>query len=179
MCSKRRTLNALVISIKGCPIKATVMSTLDHQSQTFHSSNQPLNSRLLRKLPLLLPRSSHQSFRQHPAPSQPLPVPLIVVTPPQRPITPGSQKRPWLQTIPEEDEDNLPEPQRVRFQSSSSSDNFNTPPDTSARPGDQVPRKFDHEDLPSAFGHLALSLDANLPARRDEILTDVQGEGAT
>jgi hypothetical protein len=76
MCSKRRTLNASVISIKGCPIKATVMSTSDHQSQTFHSSNQPLNSRLLRKLPLLLPRSSHQSFRQHPAPSQPLPVPL-------------------------------------------------------------------------------------------------------
>jgi hypothetical protein len=111
----------------------------------------------------------------------PLPVPLIVVTPPTRPITPGGQKRPWLQAIPEEDGDDLPEPQRARFQSSSSSssDDFNTPPDTPAKPGTQVPRKFEHEDLPSDFGCLALSPDANLPARRDEIPIDVRGEGAT
>jgi hypothetical protein len=30
------------------------------------------------------------------AAAAPLPVPLIVVTPPPRPITPGGQKRPWL-----------------------------------------------------------------------------------
>jgi hypothetical protein len=96
------------------------------------------------------------------AAAAPLPIPLIVVTPPPRPIAPSGQKRPRLQAIPEEDEDDLPEPQRAKFQSSSSSsslsDKFNTPPDTpAAKPGRQVWHRLGSEDLPSAFGRLALT----------------------
>ncbi len=118
------------------------------------------------------------------AAAAPLSIPLIVVTSPLRPITPSSQKRPRLQAILEEDEDDPPEPPRARFQSSSSSsfssDNFDTPPDTpAARPGGQGVRKFDREDLPSAFGCLVLTPDADLQARKDEKAIDVRGEGAT
>ncbi len=117
----------------------------------------------------------------------PLLILLIVITPPPRPITPSGQKRPQLQTIPEEDKDDPPEPQRARFQcsssfssSSSSSDNFDTPPDTpAARPGGQGVRKFGCEDLPSAFGRLALTPDSDLPARKVKIPIDSRGEGAT
>jgi hypothetical protein len=60
------------------------------------------------------------------------------------------------------------------------SDKFNTPPDTpAAKPGRQVRHRLGSEDLPSAFGHLALTLDGNLQERKDEILIGSQGEGAT
>jgi hypothetical protein len=112
-----------------------------------------------------------------------LPIPLIVITPPLRPITPSGRKHPRLQAIPEEDEDDSPEPQRMKFQSSSSSssslDEFNTHSETpAARPGGPRRPRFGSEDLPSAFGSLALSLDANLQERKDKIPIGTRGEGA-
>jgi hypothetical protein len=106
-------------------------------------------------------------------------VPIIVVTPPPRPFAHDSRKRPWLEAIPEADEPREPQRQRLAELPSSSSEDYDTPPDTPARAGAPAPRKFDREDLPSAFGRLALSPDANLPARRNEIPPDQRGEGAT
>ncbi len=122
------------------------------------------------------------------AAAAPLPIPLIFITPLPRPITPGGQKCPRLQAIPEEDQDEPPELQKARFQSSSSSssslsfssDDFDTPSDTPvAKPGGHRQPGFGREDLPSAFGHLALTPDENLQVGKDKIPIDVRGEGAT
>jgi len=69
------------------------------------------------------------------AATTPLPIPLIVITPPLKLIAPSGPKCPLLQAIQEEDEEDLLEPLRAKFQSSSSSsssDEFNTPLDTPA-----------------------------------------------
>jgi hypothetical protein len=47
-----------------------------------------------------------------------------------------------------------------------------------AGPGNPRRARFGSEDLPSAFGHLALSPDANLQERKDEIPIGTRGEGA-
>jgi hypothetical protein len=60
--------------------------------------------------------------------------------------------------------------------SSDSTDDFNTPPSSPNKA--ERKRGTRSEDLSSTFGRLALSADADLRKRRDEIPSDARGEGA-
>jgi hypothetical protein len=123
-------------------------------------------------LPAKPPVAPPQLLPQPPATALQLPLPTIVITPPPKPFTPISRKRHRLEAIPEEDEPlEAHRPRLAELPSSSSSsadssDEFNTHthPNTPAKHLQRGPKS---EDLPSAFGRLALSADANLQARRN------------
>jgi hypothetical protein len=124
------------------------------------------------------------------AAAQQLPPPLIVVTPPPQPFTPIGRKRHRFEAIPaipEEDEEDEPlnvhrprladpSPSPPASTSSDSTDNFNTPPSSPNKA--ERKRGTKGEDPSSAFGRLAVSADADLRKRRDEIRSDARGEGA-
>jgi hypothetical protein len=111
-------------------------------------------------------------------------VPLIVVTPLLRPFAQDSCKPHRLKAIPEEEEPVEPQPPRLaELPSSSSSEDYDTPPDTPAvkpdRQGGRGVGRADPLDLHTAFGRLALSLEAtDRQPRPDEIPPYPRGEGA-
>ncbi len=119
------------------------------------------------------------------AAAQQLPPPLIVITPPPQPFTPISRKHHRLEAIPEEDEPLEahrprladPSPSPPSSASSDSTDDFDTPPSSPSKA--EQKRGTKSEDLPAAFGRLALSADADLRKRREEVPPDARGEGAT
>ncbi len=118
------------------------------------------------------------------AAAQQPPLLLIIVIPPPLPFTPIGRKRHRLEAIPEEDEPleahrprlAEPSPSPPSPAASNTTDYFNTPP----RSPNKAERKrgTKSEDLSSAFGRLAVSADADLQKRRDEIPSDARGEGA-
>jgi hypothetical protein len=137
-----------------------------------------------------------------PAPVQPPPVaaastphPIIIITPPPEPAAPGGQKRPGLETIPEEEEEEDPEPQGAGYRSPSSSSSsssssasddsfaakdYGTAPNTPAHQpkGPGSPFGARGNDLHTEFGRLAFTPDANTPRRKYEIPVSERGEGA-
>ncbi len=169
------------------------MSTSGHHSQLLSRSNQLLNNQLPH-LNNFIPQSPYHTFRHCLQPRQ-----LNLQPQPQhnnfhrrssslcrrrsrlhQSAGNATKSRPfWKRTIPlEAHRPRLAEPllSPPSPPASDSTDDFNTPPSSPNKA--ERKRGTKSEDLSSAFGRLALSADADLRKCRNEIPSDVRGEGA-